>query len=318
MFQWNVTTLPLAKIFWSILAIEIVGFGVMMILAISTGGHSPEGPVGAWLIFVPPIAWAILALLFYSTDSPSKQLTYTVLLALPLIQTVVGPVYETLQHAWWERGRAGADYFSGAPLKLANAIYDHDVERVKLLIPAAGDLNKPYASEMTLFDFAMSNTDDSDASFEIIRATLRAGGNANVPPGRPLMLALYRGPRFAELLLDAGADPNALDDAQRPVWWTVLSAPGDNDLTKLRLLLDRGADIKKRDREGGPVAWAAYQQCWRALWLLIERGADWEGEQEFGEPVHRMLTRELEYNKQAIPAELLKALAKYEEAARVK
>jgi hypothetical protein len=318
MFNWNLTTLPLAKIFWSILAIEIVGFGVMMILAVRTGGQTPEGPVGAWLVFIPPVIWVILALLFYSTDSPSKQLTYTVLLALPLIQVVVGPIYETVQDAWWERGRSGADYFSGTRLKLANAIYDHDVERVTQLIPGAGDLNKPYGRDMTLFDFAMSNTDDSDASLEIIRAMLVAGGNPNVPPGHSLALALYRSPRFAQLLLDAGADPNALDDAQRPVWWTVLSAASDNDLTKLRLLLDRGADIKKRDREGGPVAWAAYQKCWRALWLLMQRGADWEDEQEFGETVHRMLTRELEYNRHAIPDELRKALAKYEEAAKAK
>jgi len=158
----------------------------------------------------------------------------------------------------------------------------------------------------------------SDASLEIIRAMLAAGGNPNVPPGRSLTLALYRSPRFAQFILDAGADPNALDDAQRPVWWTVLSAANDKDLTKLRLLLDRGADIKKRYREGGPAAWAAYQKCWRALWLLMERGADWEDEQEFGEPVHRMLTRELEYNRHAVPDELRKALAKYKEAATVK
>lgn len=97
MFQWNVTTLPLARIFWSILAIEIIGFGVMMIFAARTSDHTPEGPVGGWLMLIPPVFWAVLALLFCSTDSPSKQLTYTVLLALPLIQALVGPIYETVQ-----------------------------------------------------------------------------------------------------------------------------------------------------------------------------------------------------------------------------
>ncbi len=52
--------------------------------------------------------------------------------------------------------------------------------------------------------------------------------------------------------------------------------------------------------------------------VMMERGADWEKEQEFGEPVHRMLTRELEYNKDAVPDELRKALAKYEETVTVK
>ena len=60
MVQWNVATRPLAKIFWSILVMEIIGFGVMMILAARTGGHTPEGPVGAWLIFLPPLIWARL------------------------------------------------------------------------------------------------------------------------------------------------------------------------------------------------------------------------------------------------------------------
>ncbi len=52
--------------------------------------------------------------------------------------------------------------------------------------------------------------------------------------------------------------------------------------------------------------------------VMMERRADWEKEQEFGEPVHRMLMRELEYNKDAVPDELRKALAKYEETVTVK
>ncbi len=309
------TTIPLARIFWTLLAIEVVAFEVVMILAATAGGQSPEGPVGAWIVILPPLVWALLAYLFSRSDSPAKRLTYTVLLALPLILLVVGPVYQHIQLAMWERGWRGADYFSGAQLALANAIYDHDAERVTQLLPQAGDLNKPY-HDMTLFEFAMNNADETDASFEIVRAMLAAGGNPNVPPRIPLLSALYRGPRFAQLLLDAGADPNALDEAGRPIWWTVLSAASDRGLTLLTLLLARGAGLKQRDREGGPVAWAAYHKAWRAMWFLMERGADWKNEQAFGQPVARMLAMELEYNKQGAPEEVHKALAKYEAAAK--
>src|SRR4030095_6221129 len=161
-------TLPITKIFWSILAIEVVGFAILLIVGFRSGTRSPEGPVGAWLIFVPPVLWAIIAVLFYLTDSPSKQLTYTIFLALPLIQIVLGPLYEKTQHAIWARG---ADYFFWpAQRKLANAIYDRDVERAKQLMPAAGDLNKPYSKGETLFRFAITNVDDSDSSLDLIPA----------------------------------------------------------------------------------------------------------------------------------------------------
>ena len=311
-------TLPITKIFWSILAIEVVGFGILLIVGLRSGTRTPEGPVGAWLIFIPPVLWAIIAVLFYFTDSPSKQLTYTIFLALPLIQMVLGPLFEKTQHAIWAHGARGADYFFWpAQRRLANAIYDRDVERAKQLIPAAGDLNKPYNKDETLFRFAITNIDDSDSSVELIRAMLAAGANPNYPPAEPLYFAISRGPRMTKLLLEAGADPNALDDADRPAWWSALSASKDEDLTTLRLLLEHGADVKKRDREAGPVAWAAHHKSWRALWLLIERGAEWKDEKEFGTTVRSMLASELYYREHShmtIPEELRKALAKYETA----
>ncbi|MFO0706356.1 MAG: ankyrin repeat domain-containing protein [Nitrospira sp.] len=310
----DLSQVPIAKIFWTVLAVEVVAFAVLLIVAFRAGSSGPEGMVGAWIVLIPPIVWAVLAWLFQRTDSPTLQLAYTAFLVLPLVQVAVGPIFTQVQHAVWERGWRGSDYFTDpAHLKLAGAIYDRDVESVKALIPGAGDLNKPYRQDTTLFDYAMSNTDASDASFEILRALVAAGANPNVPPGRPLTLALSQGPRFAQLLLDAGADPNAIDGG-RPVWWTVLSAAQDQDLTLLQLLLDRGADIKHRDGEGGPVAWAAYQKAWRAMWLLMERGADWKGEQAFGVSVHQMLLNERQYRRDDVPAEFRQALATYEAA----
>ncbi len=311
----DLSQLPIAKIFWTLLTIEAVAFVVLLMFSFRAGSSGPEGLVGAWILMIPPIIWAVLAWLFARTESTTARLAYTLLLLLPLVQLALGPIVTSMKRASWERGWRGADYFSAPEqLQLANAIYEHDLEQVNRLIPAAGDLNKPYKQGTTLFDYAMSNSDKSEASLEIVRAMLAAGANPNVPPARPLTLAILEGQRVTQVLLDAGADPNARDGT-RPVWWTVLSAANDEDLTLLRLLLDRGADIKIRDSEGGPVAWAAYHKAWRAMWLLIERGADWKDEQMFGQSVHRMMLTELGY-RQDVPEAFRLALAKYEAAAK--
>ena len=70
--------------------------------------------------------------------------------------------------------------------------------------------------------------------------------------------AFYRGPKLTKLLLERGANPNHIDSAKRPLWWGVLSSSDDAGIETLRVLLDHGADVKLRDAEGGPVAWAAY------------------------------------------------------------
>ncbi len=75
-----------------------------------------------------------------------------------------------------------------------------------------------------------------------------------------------------------------------------MSHDSDDGVETLRILLDHGADLTKRDREGGPVAWAAHNAwmshggAWRLVWLLMERGASWKDEQEFGKSVVSMFT----------------------------
>lgn len=76
----------------------------------------------------------------------------------------------------------------------------------------------------------------------------------------------------------------------------MLSNDSDDGLRTLTVLLDHGADLKKRDSEGGPLAWAAYHakasyvSRWHLVRLLTQRGANWKGEQEFGQPVTEMFT----------------------------
>src|SRR5215813_7840508 len=110
MLQPLLHTLPITEIFWTIMALEVIGFGVLAVLA-TRGPRSPEGPVGAWLVILPPIFWIALGVTFHFSASHPTRTTLTFILSIPLLAATFGPLMDKLRHAWWERGRRGADYF---------------------------------------------------------------------------------------------------------------------------------------------------------------------------------------------------------------
>jgi hypothetical protein len=90
----------------------------------------------------------------------------------------------------------------------------------------------------------------------------------------------------------------------------VLSSDSDAGFETLKLLLEHGADVSLRDREGGPVASAAYSawmshiSSWRVVQLLIERGATWRDEQSYGRTVLDMFhdsLKEREHSGDGVP-----------------
>jgi hypothetical protein len=320
----------ITKSFWALLILDTVALAVLAFL-VSRGPSSPEGPVGAWLIAMPPFVMIVLAALVLITKSEGVKIAGICLLGFPWVSVVVGPIYSALQNYQVERSIAGDNDFRKEPQrKLAHAMTARDAALAKTLIPLAGDLNRQYGEE-TLLHFAVANAHDltqldapvPTASLDIVKALLEAGAKADHPAAYnrwPLSSAMYAGPELTEMLLRAGANPNHLDDAERPLWWQVLSDDTDRGLRTLAILLDHGADLTKRDREGGPVGWAAYHAqhkyhaSWRAVWLLIERGATWKGEQAFGQSVATMLARdfeERERSKSEISEAMRKLRAKY-------
>ncbi len=320
--------MTITRIFWILFTVEALAMVVIGVSLASKGnkGWGPEGPVGAWIVFIPPVFLALMAavVLIFRTDH--VKVVATGFLCLPLIQIAIGPVYSAWQNYQTDRSLAGDDTFVWpAQRKLAHAIRAHDAASVKSLIPGAGDINAQHKGD-TLLWFALVNVDTSSASHEIVKLLLDSGANPNVGAGSgtfPLTLAIPQ-PEVTEMLLKAGADPNRLDDAKRPVWWGVLSSDTDEGLRTLRILLDHGADLTKRDGEGGPVAWAAYHAFmshsskWRIVWMLMERGAAWKNEQEFGRTVDYMFRstfEEIDHYKHQISDEMRKLMAKLEEQA---
>jgi hypothetical protein len=235
---------------------------------------------------VPPLLLGVpLALFLFGKSERSKQ-GAVFLLALPLLQAVLGPLYDPFEDYQVRRSVEGDSTFTKpAERELAHALRAHDAELVKSLIPQVGDLNAGHRGGDSLFRFCMTNLDSSPASLEIVKAMLAAGADAKVEMaggGWPLYWGIHRGPEMTELLLNAGADPNSLDSG-RPVWWEALEgAFSEEKLRTLAILLDHGADVTLRSAENGPVGMAANRRNWQSVWLLVQRGAAWRDERAFG------------------------------------
>ena len=290
-----------------------------------TPSWGPEGPVGAWLIFaVPPLLLGIpLALFLFGKSDRSKQAA-VFFLAMPLLQAVLGPLYDAFEKYQAKRSVEGDSTFTKpAERELAHAFRAHDAERVKILIPRAGDLNAGHRGGDSLFRFCMTNLDSSPASLEIVKTMLAAGADAKVEMaggGWPLYWAIGHGPEMTQLLLNAGANPNRIDSG-RPVWWEALEGPfSEEKLHTLAILLDHGADLTLRSGEIGPVGLAADRKNWQSVWLLIQRGAAWKDERAFGTPIPELLALDLEERRgggSPVPDELPKLIALYETSADV-
>jgi len=103
----------------------------------------PEGPVGGWLIgAVPPLLLGIPLVLFLFGKSERSKQSAVFLLALPLLQAVLGPLYDAFESYQVKRFVEGDSMFTKpVERELAHALRAHDAELVKSLIPRVGDLN---------------------------------------------------------------------------------------------------------------------------------------------------------------------------------
>jgi hypothetical protein len=84
----------ITRIFWSLFALESGAFVILLIWILSKGsrGWGPEGPVGAWVIAIPPILLLLLAGIVLIWKSDGVKLMGIAIMGLPLLQIAVGPV----------------------------------------------------------------------------------------------------------------------------------------------------------------------------------------------------------------------------------
>ncbi|MBC8726456.1 ankyrin repeat domain-containing protein [Paraburkholderia sp. 31.1] len=164
------------------------------------------------------------------------------ILIVPVLLLALSPVVHAMKKF------PATDFFSGPQLELARAIERGDMEQVRLLAPKT-DLKTPGRKNMTMLFFAFQEALQRDPHrLAVMSEVVKAGADPlqEVPNfGDPLGVMLNSShPEFLRAMLDGGVDPNTMIEGRRPIIFFVTS---DRKLGSLKLLVERGADVNRRD-----------------------------------------------------------------------
>ena len=160
---------------------------------------------------------------------------------------------------------------------LISAVIRADVAVVTQLIAAGADVNTTGRTDMSVLHFA---TEQEDAA--ITEALLAAGADVECRDGfgdTPLHCASTA---CCRVLIAAGADVHAVNS----VGWTPLHAgAGRGKADVLAQLVAAGADVNKRDCQGGytPLHWTTIGNYAAAAECLMAAGADVHAVDRHGE-----------------------------------
>ena len=175
------------------------------------------------------------------------------------------------------RVQSAETYFSGSQLVLAKAIRRGDVAEVETLARHSGReaLNRPGAQDMTLLFFALQNAFDAKPQqLQILTVLVKAGADPlqEVPDlGSVLGVSLRaKSPLYVQALLDSGLSPDTIKGST-PILFDVAN---EHSAATLKLLLDRGADIDRKDSLGNTALMKALTSMnLDQVMYLLDRGA---------------------------------------------
>jgi hypothetical protein len=251
----------MGKVFWTAFGLSEAVLLYLLVMTLRSG--SPWADLGVIALLMPLGFVGVAAGVFATAKSENARLLC--LLAVIVLLLCAGvPALTVLTEQTRERAEGPVD-------PLAIALRMGNVEGVRQLAPGAVDVNRFYAEASRFL----------------------AG-----PEGDGM-----RRQEMLEAILAAGADANYAEGEQAPAWWAWIHRDGHRveDVEIVRLLLARGVDVKKRVRGEGPVAVAVRRECWQTAVVLLEAGAEWQGESAKGV---RYAVEQLGYGRQAVPEAL--------------
>ena len=275
-------------LYWVIVAIDLLGLGLFLLLGMAAAGSTKTSPLAAalYLAALPVLFLGTSIYLFHRSSSPALRGLAFALAAAPIALLVGGYLMSQAQYALNVNEEGDMTFFRSGPMReIAEAIKRNDAATVSSLAPQV-DINTSGLTGMTLLMIAIRQFEDTPRQHEVLAALLAAGADPNkgnkyeFPLEMALQLADSTGPEPVRQLLAAGADPNQVDAMGTPMWFSAIGR--DASLDVLTLVLDDGANIQATGPNGETaLIYAATAPNWRAALMLLNRGADWRKGRSF-------------------------------------
>ena len=310
---------------WIVVACLGVAAGAMFLDR--SGGDAATRGLGQFFgIILGIIVLVAAAALLLSKFSRAWLWIGAGILALPFVLmgvfTVGHAIDEARNQKYVNDLHSGREDFREQPalLAVAEAISNNDENAIRTAAKNVPDLNAAGREGKTLLFFAVDQALERPELVKAVVVLLSLGADPNYNNGQLHSFAMWRAVNgevgLLKAMLDAGGNPNALDFRGDPIVfyiWNENFFPADRPM-RLRLLLDRGADVNStlpktasdfagytillyRTREGGSDS-SAYSDALE----LLQRGADPNRAADDGMTLAKMLAQQrAEFSKYQTP-----------------
>jgi len=268
-------------VFWLLVALDAIGIALWLLLGLAAAGPSRTSPVAVTLLlFVLPAAILGAAiLLFVRSTTTGPRLVALAVAAAPLLLLAGGAALARQRIGSATNAAGEMTFFRAGPEReLAEAISRNDTAAVQRLLPTA-DVNATGLDGVTPLMLAVRQLRHTPGEHGVLRLLLQAGADpdrgaqSEWPLAIAIQVARQAGIAPVQALLDAGADPNLVNDFGEPLFFGAAGQSATPEL--MTLLIDRGARINTVGRNGLTALHTTYNtQSWSIARVLLERGAD--------------------------------------------
>jgi ankyrin repeat protein len=249
-------------LFWVVLALDAAAVAVFFFLGLAAAGPSKTNPlsvIGTMLI-LPGAVLVALAVWFLAIKAPVSRVAALAIAASPLLFVVAGQLMTSI--AMLRNPEEAKIPMAFKPMSVApfeSAILANDVNAITQAATSNSLRGKQEGGGLILL--ALRRIEKSPEQLPLLRALLDAGADPNGGYGeKPLEVAIRVSPKAGkepiEMLLKAGANPNALNSLGEPLYFAALV--NTVELEVLQMLLDRGANPQTKSYSGETALARAY------------------------------------------------------------